>query len=107
MYEADGASGRLIRSCPLSTNPQAVAVEAGSDRVVVVGYSRNEVAAVDLTGCRVVQRVAAVPQPIGVAVDGADGRLAIESSDDPPAPPPGGQPAMPTTTTVTIVTLTR
>ena len=107
LYEADGATGHEVHSCALGADPTAIALETGSDRVVVAGYSRSEVAVIDMAGCRVVQRIVAVAVPIAVAIDEKDGRLAIESSDAPPEPPPGRQPAMPTSTTVTIVPLMR
>jgi DNA-binding beta-propeller fold protein YncE len=74
--------------------------------VIVANDSQNTVAVIDMAGCRVVQRSAVVPQLIGIAVDAADGRLAIESSNM-PAAPQGEQPGMSTSTTVTIMPLPR
>lgn len=104
LYEADGATGRVVRSCPIGAHPSAVAATRGG-LVIVTDYGTNTATVVGMAGCVVIRSVRVAPRPSNIAVGTASNTMAIVSNTPQgPAPRSGSAPA-PTSTTVTIVAL--
>jgi len=104
LYEADGTTGRIVRSCPIGAHPPAVAV-ARSGMAVVADYGTNTATVIGMAGCVVIRSVRVAPRPSNIAVGTASNTMAIVSNTPQgPAPRSGSAPA-PTSTTVTIVAL--
>jgi len=106
LYEADGTTGRVVRSCPIGAHPSAVAV-ARSGLVIVTDYGTNTATVIGMAGCVVIRSVRVAPTPLGIAIgmDGTTGVMAIESNTPPGPASSSGNAALPTSTTVTIASL--
>ena len=106
LYEADGTTGRIVRSCPIGAHPSAVAV-ARSGMAVVADYGTNTATEIGMAGCVVVRRVQVASTPLGIAIgaDGATGVMVIGSNTPRGPVTTSGNAAPPTSTTVTIAAL--
>ena len=106
LYEADGTTGRIVRSCPIGAHPTAVAA-ARSGLVVVGDSGTNTATEIGTASCVAARRVQVASAPLGISVGavGATGVMAIASNTPRgPASTPDNA-ALPTGTTVTIAAL--